>query len=99
MTPHIAIDGHVRVSGKRGKTAVDRRTTRHPGYAFSQIIRKRIEEIFARGKSIGGLVQVKFRGLAKVSAKFTFGQAVYNLIRLSKLLQAPKSGAPVPGTR
>jgi transposase len=88
VTPHIAIDGHVRVSGKPRKTAVDRRTIRHPGYAVSQIIRKRIEEIFGWGKSIGGLAQVKLRGLAKVSAQFTFGLAAYNLIRLPRLLQA-----------
>lgn len=89
VTPHIAIDGHVRVSGKPRKTAVDKRITRHPGYAVSQIIRKRIEEIFGWSKSIGGLAQVKLRGLAKVRAAFTFGLAAYNLIRLPKLLEAP----------
>jgi hypothetical protein len=40
VTPHIAIDGHVRKSGKPRKTAIDRRTTRHPGYALSQRLRK-----------------------------------------------------------
>lgn len=89
VTPHIAIDGHVRVSGKPRRTAVDRRTTRHSGYAASQIVRKRIEEIFGWGKTIGGLAQVKLRGLAKVSARFTFGLAAYNLIRMPKLLEAP----------
>lgn len=89
VTPHIAIDGHIRVSGTPRKTALDRRTTRHPGYAVSQIIRKRIEEIFGWGKAIGGLAQVKLRGLAKVRARFTFSLAAYNLIRLPKLLEAP----------
>ena len=46
VTPHIAIDGHLTKTGKRRKTAIDRRTTRHPGYATSQRIRKRIEEGF-----------------------------------------------------
>jgi hypothetical protein len=32
--------------GKTRKTAVDRRTARHAGYAVSQILRKRIEEVF-----------------------------------------------------
>ena len=36
VTPHIAIDGHVRISGKPRVTAIDRRTTRHPGYEVSQ---------------------------------------------------------------
>ena len=45
-TPHIAVDGHVRKTGKPRKTRVDRRTTRHPGFAASQRLRKRIEEDF-----------------------------------------------------
>ncbi len=35
VTPHIAIDGHVRKTGKPRKTRIDRRTARHPGYAAS----------------------------------------------------------------
>ena len=89
VTPHIAIDGHVTKTGKMRKTAVDKRTTRHPGYAVSQRIRKRIEEIFGRTKTNGGLSQLKVRGLAKAKAVFIFGLAAYNLIRLPKLLEAP----------
>jgi hypothetical protein len=89
VTPHIAIDGNVRKNGKPRSTAIDQRTTRHPGYAISQVIRKRIEEIYGWGKTIGGLAQVKLRGLAKVRARFIFGLAAYNLIRLRKLLAAP----------
>lgn len=86
ITPHIAVDGNVRVSGIPRRTEIDRRTLRHAGYALSQRIRKRVEEIFGWDKSIGGLAQVKLRGLAKVKALFTFGLAAYNLIRLPKLL-------------
>ncbi len=43
VTPHVARN----TSGRR--SAIDRRTTRHPGYRASQIIRKRIEEVFALG--------------------------------------------------
>jgi transposase len=89
VTPHIAIDGHITKTGKVRRTAIDKRITRHPGYAISQTIRKRIEEIFGWTKSTGGLVQVKVRGLAKVRAVFIFGLAAYNLIRLPKLLEAP----------
>jgi hypothetical protein len=46
VTPHIAIDGHLSTTGKRRKTAVDGRTTRHAGYDVSQRCRKRIEEVF-----------------------------------------------------
>jgi transposase len=89
VTPHIAVDGHVRVSGKPRKTAIDRRTTRHPGYAVSQRTRKRIEEIFGWTKAVGGVAQVKVRGLAKVQAAFTFAVAAYNLLRIPKLLAMP----------
>lgn len=89
VTPHIAINGTVSKTGISRKTAIDARTTRHPGYGISQIIRKRVEEIFGWSKPIGGLVQVKVRGLAKVKAKFTLTLVAYNLIRIPKLLEAP----------
>lgn len=89
VTPHIAIDGHVTKSGKTRKTRVDKRITRHPGYAISQCCRKRIEEIFGWTKTIGGLAQLKLRSLAKARAAFTFALAAYNLIRMPKLLEAP----------
>ena len=40
VTPHVA----QHETGRR--SAIDPRTTRHPGYAVSQICRKRIEEMF-----------------------------------------------------
>ena len=89
VTPHSAIDGHVRVTGKPRVTALDRRTTRHPGYAVSQRCRKRIEEVFGWIKGSAGLARVKLRGRARVDAVFTLGLAAYNLIRLPKLLAAP----------
>jgi len=89
VTPHIAINGQVSKLGVARTTAVDGRVTRHPGYAISQVIRKRVEEIFGWDKSIGGLAQVKLRGLPKVKALFTFALAAYNLVRLPKLLAAP----------
>lgn len=89
VTPHIAIDGHLSKTGKPRATAVDGRTTRHPGYAVSQRLRKRIEEVFGWGKGSAGLAKVKLRGRAKVDAVFTLALAAYNLIRLPKLLAVP----------
>jgi len=86
VTPHIAIDGHLSKTGRPRATAVDRRTTRHPGYATSQRCRKRIEEVFGWIKGSAGLAKVKLRGRAKVDAVFTLALAAYNLIRLPKLL-------------
>jgi transposase len=86
VTPHIAVDGRVSKRGVVRKTAIDRRTLRHPGYRASQICRKRIEEVFGWIKSQAGLAKVKLRGCAKVEAIFTFTVAAYNLIRIPKLL-------------
>lgn len=88
VTPHVAIDGHVTKTGKRRKTALDGRTTSHPGYAVSQRCRKRIEEIFGWAKSAAGLAKVKLRGRARVDAVFTLALCAYNLIRLPKLFGA-----------
>ncbi len=89
VTPHIAIDGHLTKTGKRRKTAIDRRTLRHAGYEVSQRCRKRIEEVFGWIKGSAGLAKVKLRGRARVDAAFTLALAAYNLIRLPKLLAAP----------
>jgi transposase len=89
VSAHIAIDGHLRKTGKPRATAVDRRTTRHPGYAVSQRCRKRIEEVFGWIKASAGLAKVKLRGCSRVNAAFTLALAAYNLIRLPKLLAQP----------
>jgi transposase len=88
VTPHIAINGHLSKTGKPRATAIDRRITRHPGYAISQRCRKRIEEVFGWIKGSAGLAKVKLRGRAKVDAVFTLALAAYNLIRLPKLMAA-----------
>lgn len=89
VTPHIAVQDHLTKTGKRRKTRIDGRTTRHPGYRLSQRVRKRIEEIFGWIKESAGLRQSKFRGRARVDAQFTLALAAFNLIRLPKLLEAP----------
>ncbi len=80
VRPHVARN----ISGRR--SAIDRRTTRHPGYAASQRIRKRIEEAFGWIKTIAGLRKTKLRGLPKVDWSFTFAAAAYNLVRAPKLI-------------
>jgi hypothetical protein len=80
VSPHVA----AKITG----SAIDGRTTRHEGYAVSQRIRKRIEEVFGWGKTIGPLAQTMLRGTERVGAQFTFTVAGYNLARLPKLLAA-----------
>ena len=90
VTPHIAVQGHLSKTGKRRKTKIDGRTTRHPGYTISQRCRKRIEEIFGWAKTQAGQSKTRFRGRRRVEASFTLALAAYNLIRLPRLLaEAP----------
>lgn len=89
VTPHIAIDGHPSKTGRRRKTAIDARTTRHVGDDISQRCCKRIEEVFGWIKSSAGLAKVKLRGRDRVDGIFVLALAAYNLIRLPKLLSAP----------
>jgi len=79
VTPHVVQNNTNR------RSAINRRTTQHVGYAISQKKRKRIEESFGWMKTIGMLKKVKLRGLKKVSWLFTFVAAVYNLYRLQRL--------------
>lgn len=61
----VAIDDHVRKSGRPRKTAIDRRTLRHPGYAISLRLRKRIEEPFGWIKTVANLRKTRHRGTAR----------------------------------
>ncbi|MEK7300740.1 MAG: IS5 family transposase, partial [Nitrospirota bacterium] len=64
VTPHVAQHTTNRAS------AIDGRTTRHPGYAVSQQKRKRVEEIFGWLKTVGLLRKVKLRGVQRVGWLF-----------------------------
>lgn len=85
IKPHIAVNGAVSKLGKVRKTAVPAETAASAGYAVSQRIRKRIEEVFGWGKTVAGLHQLKHRGLAKVRAVFVFALAAYNIVRLQAI--------------
>ena len=61
VTPHVAQN----TNGRR--SAIDGRTTRHPGYAISLRIRKRIEEAFGWAKTAAGLRKARHRGLPKAT--------------------------------
>lgn len=80
VTPHVAQN----TSGRR--SAIDARTTRHPGYAVSQRKRKQVEQGFGWQKMYGLLHQLRHRGLATVQWIYTFTAAAYNLVRMRTLL-------------
>src|SRR5262245_45010480 len=81
VTPHVAQN----ISWHRGSN-IDGRTTRHPGYRISQVIRKRIEEANGWIKSVAGMAQTKHRGLPRVRWMFQLTASAYNLVRLPRLL-------------
>ena len=82
VTPHVAQHTTNRAS------AMDGRTTRHPGYAVSQQKRKRVEEVFGWLKTVGLLRKVKLRGVRRIDWLFTFAAAAYNLVRMRNLVEA-----------
>jgi transposase len=79
ITPHVAQKPH---------SAIDARTTRHPGYTSSQRRRKRVEEIFGWMKTTGLLRKLRHCRGPLVAWIFTFTAAAYNLVRLRTLLAA-----------
>jgi transposase len=83
VTPHVAQNDK-----RRGGSAIDQRTTRHPGYKISQVKRKRIEEVFGWLKTVGMLRKTRHRGVHKVGWVFTFAAAAYNLVRMRNLVYA-----------
>ena len=79
-----AIDGRItRQDHAPGPRA---RTTRHPGYAISERLRKRIEEPFGWIEAAAGLRNTRHRGLARVGWMVMLTAAACNLVRLPKLL-------------
>jgi len=82
LTRHVAQNNTCRSS------AIDARTTRHPGYAESQKKRKRVEEIFGWMKTVGLMRKTLHRGVELVGWMFQFTAATYNLVRMRNLLAA-----------
>jgi transposase len=79
MTPHVAQN----TNGRR--SAIDGRTTRHPGYTVSQRIRKRVEEIFGWMKTVGGGRKLRYIGLERTQFWAELTAATYNLVRMARI--------------
>ncbi len=82
VTPHVAQNDSNR------RSAIDGRTTRHPGYAVSQRKRKRVEEVFGWIKTVALQRKTRFRGLERVGWMFTLAASAYNLVRMRNLQAA-----------
>jgi len=80
VTPHIACN-----DTRRGGSAIDGRTTCHLSYRLSQIVRKRVEEHFGWGKTVGRVRQTVFRGLRRVDHQFKLTMTASNLLRMARI--------------
>ena len=81
VTPHVAPN-----DTRNGGSAIDGRTTRHSGYAISQTVRKRIEEHFGWGKTVGGIRQTLYRGIRRVDQHFKLPMTASNIVRMARKL-------------
>ena len=82
LTPHVA-------QNQRGRcSAIDGRTTRHPGYRRSQRRRKIVEEVFACIKTVGASGKLRYLGRARNKLWLELTANAYNLIRLANLEKA-----------
>jgi transposase len=82
----LNVTAHVTKNEKGRRSHMDRRTTRHPGYAISLSRRWLVEKSFGWLKQTGPVRQVKLRGLHKVDWIFVFSCAAHNLLRLPRLI-------------
>ena len=90
-----AIIPHVAPMPDRKVTGLDQRTLRTATYRISQVIRRRIEEIFGWCKTTGGLRKCRYRGVARNHGCAQFVGATWNLVRMAKLtLTAPPQPTP-----
>jgi transposase len=88
VTPHVTQNEAVTSTGKRRRSAIDARTTRHQGYGMSQSRRAMIECIFGWGKQHGTMRKTKHRGIAGVATDFLLNLIAYNLVRIPRLIAA-----------
>lgn len=88
VTPHVASN-----DTRNGGSAIDARTTRHAGYGLSQVVRKRIEEHFGWGKTVGRIRQTVYRGIRRVDQHFKLTMTASNLVRMARILSAVPQGA------
>lgn len=88
VTPHVA--SH---STRWGGSAIDSRTIRHTGYAISQTIRKRIEEHFGLGKTVGRIRQTVYRGIERVDQHFKLTMTASNIVRMARIFSATGAAA------
>ncbi len=90
----LNVTAHVTRNDNGRRSNIDRRTTRHPGYAISLSCRWLVEKTFGWMKQTGSIRQAKLRGLHKVDWLFVFSCAAHNLCRLPRLIAQQRMQGP-----
>jgi IS5 family transposase len=80
VTPHVAQN-----ENPTHRSAINRRTTVHTGYAISQRVRKRVEEIFGWIKTVGGGRKLRYLGRERNQMWSELTAAAFNLTRIANL--------------
>lgn len=88
VAPHVASNVM-----HQGGSAIDGRTTRHVSYRTSQVVRKRIEEHFGWGKTVGRIRQTVYRGIKRVDQHFKLTMTASNIVRMARILNTVAQGA------
>lgn len=83
VTPHVAKNEHARRS-----SAIDGRTTTHPGYRMSTTARLLIEKSFGWLKTYGGMRKSRFRGRRRTESATLVSLTSLNLLRIANLTAA-----------
>jgi len=81
----LKVTPHVTQNTSHRRSAIDGRTTRHPGYAISQRLRKRVEEIFGWTKTVGGGRKLRYIGQKRNEMWMLLTVATYNVVRMANL--------------
>lgn len=79
----LKIKPHIAMIETRKTPGLDGRTARSKGYTISQRVRKRVEELFGWGKTIGGIRKTRYRGKARAGFHFIFTMAAADLVILA----------------
>jgi len=80
-----AIKPHVAEVKGREVEGLDGRTTGSKGYRTSEVIRRRIEQLFGWMKTTGAMRKSRYRGVERTHMAVQFCAAASNLLRMAKL--------------
>jgi hypothetical protein len=86
VTPHVAQNTSSR------RSAIDARTTRHSGYALSQQVRKRVEEIFGWKRTVCGGRKLRYIGRRRKDIWMVLTVATYKVAWTVNLEVATRGG-------